>query len=270
MIVWCDYDEIIQKRNEILENYDEYYNKFFSEKNINLLRKMDDENKKSMENKILNSVNEKLSDLAKKYGLDKSISTGNHNYIPGYTKLFENIRYDVNNLLEIGVGSLENGQMGGLRGPVATKYSYKTGNSLKCWEEYFPKSNIYGIDIFPHPELDKDRIKTFVADQSSEQQLESVIKKISSPLDIIIDDGSHSGEHQVFSFMYLNKYLAPSGIYVIEDVQSPNIEGFKDLSIFPEGFKDYINKNFTVECFDTRNSCNRFRADDFMISFIKK
>jgi len=89
-------------------------------------------------------------------------------------------------------------------------------------------------------------------------------------LDIIIDDGSHDGKHQVFSFMYLYKYLAPNGIYVIEDVQPPNIEGFKNLSIFPEDFKEYINQNFFVECFDTRNTCNRYREDDFMISFTKK
>ena len=48
LIVWCDYDEIIQKRNEILENYEEYYKKIFSEKNISKLIKMDEENKKSM------------------------------------------------------------------------------------------------------------------------------------------------------------------------------------------------------------------------------
>jgi len=34
--------------------------------------------------------------------------------------------------------------------------------------------------------------------------------------------------------------------------------------------KEYINQNFVVECFDTRNSCNRYMADDFIISFIKK
>ena len=112
--------------------------------------------------------------------------------------------------------------------------------------------------------------KTFVANQSNEQDLKSVIDKINSPLDIIIDDGSQQGEHQVISFTYLHKYLSPNGIYVIEDIQPSNIEGFKNLSIFPENFKEYINQNFIVEYFDTRNTCNRYRADDFLISFIKK
>ena len=239
---------------------------------MDILHKMDDVNKKVMEDKIIKitSIHYTLSILAKKYGLDKSISTGCHNYIPGYTKLFQNIRYNVKKILEIGIGSLENNQMGGINGLVSKKYNYKTGNSLKCWEEYFPNAHIYGIDIYAHSELNKDRIMTFVANQNNDQDLKSVIDKINSPLDIIIDDGSHQGQHQVFSFMFLHKYLSPNGIYVIEDVQPSNIEGFKNLSIFPKHFKEYINQNFIVEYFDTRNTCNRYRADDFMISFIKK
>ena len=42
--------------------------------------------------------------------------------------------YNIKNLLEIGIGSLENEQMGGLNGPIAKKFNYKTGNSLKCWQ----------------------------------------------------------------------------------------------------------------------------------------
>lgn len=271
LIIWTDYENIVDKTKEILEKYEEYYKKIFTDKNLNLLVKMDTENKQYIENKIMDITSDMLlSKLAQKYGLDKSISTGCHNYIPGYTKLFQNIRNDVKNLLEIGIGSIENGQMGGISGEVFIKYNYRTGNSLKCWKEYFPNANIYGIDIFAHPELNEDKIKTFVADQSSDQELMSVIEQINSPLEIIIDDGSHQGEHQVFSFMCLHKYLTTNGIYVIEDVQEPNIEGFKDLSIFPENFKEYINQNFYVEYFDTRNTCGRYRKDDFMISFTKK
>jgi hypothetical protein len=272
LIIWSDYDNIINKTKEVLENYEEYHKKKFTKKYIDILNNMDTENKKDIKENIirLSTSHEMLYILANKYGLDKSISTGCHNYIPGYTKLFQNIRYSVKHLLEIGIGSVENGQMGGNNGLIAKKYNYKTGNSLKCWSEYFPNSSIYGIDIYSHPELNKNKIMTFVANQNSVQDLKTVIDKINAPLDIIIDDGSHQGKHQVFSFMYLHKYLAPEGIYVIEDVQPENIEGFKNLSIFPEDFKKYINQNFYVECFDTRNTCNRLRIDDFMISFTKK
>ena len=205
-----------------------------------------------------------LEILAIKYGLDKCLHSGCHNYIPGYTRLFNNIKVDVENILEIGIGSLENGQMGGLTGHLV---NYRTGNSLRCWEEYFSNANIYGIDIYSCQEVNSNRIKTFVADQYNADDLKNVMIAINKKLDIIIDDGSHKGEHQVFSFIYLNKYLSNNGIYIIEDIQPENIDKFKDLSIFPKNIKEYIRSNFEVIYFDTRADIGRI--DDFMIAFKK-
>lgn len=267
-----------EKKDNILKFVDEFLNIYISTNDHNTCEYANLK-KSSITNNVYSQLYKNIKQvfpvnnleiISRNYGLDKSIYTGCHNYIPSYMYLFDKNRYQVKNFLEIGIGSLENGQMGGINGKVSKEYNYKTGNSLKCWSEYFPTANIYGIDIFAHPELNKDKIFTFVADQSNEQQLKLVIDKINSPLDIIIDDGSHDGNHQVFSFMYLQKYLAPNGIYVIEDVQPSNIEGFKNLSIFPEHFTEYINKNFVVEYFDTRNNWYRHSPDDFMISFTKK
>lgn len=204
-----------------------------------------------------------LYDLSIKYKLDKNIASGCHNYIPGYTTIFEDIRYNVKTILEIGIGSIENGQMGGV-----IPYGYKTGNSLKCWSEYFTNAKIIGIDIYSHNELNTDRIITFVADQNNGVDLQNVINNIQTDLDVIIDDGSHQGEHQVFSFLFLNKFLSKTGIYVIEDVQPQNINQFITLEIFPEEYIEYIKENFDIEYFDTRNTINR--SDDFMIVFKRK
>ena len=204
-----------------------------------------------------------LDALSKKYFLDKNISTGCHNYIPGYTNLFDNIKDNVKNVLEIGIGSCENGQMSGV-----WKFGYKTGNSLKCWSEFFPNSKIYGIDIFEHKELDTDRISVFKVDQSNESALVNLMKTINCDLDVIIDDGSHKGEHQVISFTVLNKFLSKQGIYVIEDIQPENIDKFIDLTIFSENYRSYILENFKVQYFDTRKTIGRI--DDFMVSFTRK
>jgi hypothetical protein len=204
-----------------------------------------------------------LDIITKKYHLDKNIASGCHNYIPAYNTLFKDIRHDVKYFLEIGIGSVENGQMGGV-----VSQGYKTGNSLKCWNEYFPNANIYGIDIFEHKELNTEMIHTFVADQSKEEDLLNVMSVINNKLDIIIDDGSHVGEHQVYSFMKLNQFLNTNGLYVIEDVQPNNIDGFITLSIFPSEFRTYINDNFNVRYFDTRRTYNR--ADDFIVCFTRK
>jgi len=204
-----------------------------------------------------------LDCLSTKYALDKNITSGCHNYIPGYTSLFENIRYNVKNVLEIGIGSVENGQMGGI-----VHLGYKTGNSLKCWSEYFINAKIHGIDLYKHDELNTTNIQTYVADQSNATDLDNIIYNINCEIDVIIDDGSHCGEHQAFSFMHLYKVLSKTGIYVIEDIQPNNINKFIDLSIFPSDFRQYINDNFNIQYFDTRHTIGR--ADDFMMAFTYK
>jgi hypothetical protein len=203
-----------------------------------------------------------LNYLSKKYSLDKNIHSRCHNYIPGYIELFEKSKYNIKHMLEIGIGSVENGQMSGV-----LNLGYKSGNSLKCWSEYFPNAKIYGIDIYAHSELNTDKITTFVADQSNTTTLQNVINNVNNSLDIIIDDGSHNGEHQKISFMFLEKYLSKNGIYVIEDVQPNYINKFLDLSIFNDDYKEYIKKKYIIKYFDTRKYLNR--ADDFMVAFIK-
>jgi len=207
-----------------------------------------------------------LDYYSKLYVLDKNISTNCHNYIPGYSQLFDGIRNQVTTMLEIGIGSVENNQMGGATGYLVG-LGYKTGNSLRCWRDYFPNATIYGLDLFYH-NIVEDRIVTLQADQSSATDLTRIVETIGKPLNIIIDDGSHSGEHQAFSFMFLENFLTPTGIYVIEDVQPNNIEKFKDLSIFPAEYKSYIENKYHVTYFDTRHVINR--QDDFMVAFTRK
>ena len=202
----------------------------------------------------------------KLYLLDKNISTNCHNYIPGYSQLFDGVREKVTTMLEIGIGSVENHQMGGANGYLVG-LGYKTGNSLRCWRDYFPHATIYGIDLYHH-NIVETRIVTLQADQSSDADLTRIANTINNPIHIIIDDGSHIGEHQAFSFMFLEKYLAHDGIYVIEDIQPNNIEKFKDLSIFPAEYKSYIENKYNVTYFDTRHVINR--ADDFMVAFTRK
>lgn len=208
------------------------------------------------------NLNLNLNDLSLKYALDKNIQIS-HNYIPGYEELFEPIRNNVKKVLEIGIGSTEHGQMVSI-----LPLGYKTGNSLKCWHEYFPHATIYGVDIYEHKELDTDRIFTFQADQGNEHDLGNLVQFINGELDVIIDDGSHQANHQVFTFMYLSPYLRHNGIYVIEDVQPGFIEQFNNLTIFPPEYKSFILDHFTVKCFDTRHITGK--PDDFMISFTKK
>lgn len=202
-----------------------------------------------------------LDEISQKYFLDKN---GYHNYMQGYASLFDSVRANVKTVLEIGVGSVENNQMH----HVAVQ-GYKTGNSLRCWRDYFPQAKVYGVDIFDvHDQMsDDERIVTYVGDQGNSNDLFNIVQSIGVDLDVIVDDGSHIMEHQVFSFIFLEKYLSSGGIYVIEDIQGFNIPYFQDLSCFTDKYREYVKKKYEIKYFDTRHT---HKSDDFMIAFIKK
>ena len=44
LIIWCNYDNIVDKTKDVLENYEYYHNKIFTKKNINTLTSMHDVN----------------------------------------------------------------------------------------------------------------------------------------------------------------------------------------------------------------------------------
>jgi len=143
-----------------------------------------------------------LKELALKYGTDKE---GEHFYCQHYENHFEHLRNNPISLLEIGVGGYEKPNKG--------------GESLRMWKEYFPKAQIYSIDIFDKSGLQEDRIKIFKGSQVDTVFLDSVMKNIGHP-DIIIDDGSHINAHIIMTFKYLFQYLKDGGVYVVEDLQT--------------------------------------------------
>jgi len=170
-----------------------------------------------------------LDELSLKYRLDKNVKIL-HDYIPVYEQFLKERRFSIQRVLEIGIGSTENGQMSHI-----LHTGYKTGNSLRCWRDYFPNATIHGVDIYPC-DINEPRIQTSVVDQSNEQQLQA----LEGPFDLIIDDGSRVYEHQILSFNVLESKLSTGGMYVIEDIN----ENYKHL------FKE--NMFYNVHLFDNK------------------
>ncbi len=147
-----------------------------------------------------------LSEIAEKNTTDKRILE--HNYVQFYEKNFETIRNENLKILEIGIYRPE---------PNSGRL---VGASLKTWYDYFPKANIYGVDLTDFTDVENDRIKTTICDQSNREDLENVIKKFGGDFDIIIDDGGHTMEQQLVTLGYMFKYLKNGGIFVIEDLHT--------------------------------------------------
>ena len=63
LIIWCEYDDIINKVKDVLDNYEEYHSKIFTNDNVTIINNMIIENNKTMEYKILNCCYKSLDIL---------------------------------------------------------------------------------------------------------------------------------------------------------------------------------------------------------------
>jgi hypothetical protein len=170
-----------------------------------------------------------FKDLGIKHGTDK-VSHHGYNYF--YPKHLEVLRGDEFNMLEIG---------------------YEGGHSCRVWEEYFPKANIFSMDINKEGKFDNHTV--FKGDQSNINDLDRISNEIGSAK-FIIDDGSHNPTHQIETFSFLfKKLLEPGGIYIIEDIECNywNEEsslygyrvGFSNVIDYTKKLIDYVNSEFS-------------------------
>lgn len=121
-----------------------------------------------------------------------------HNYTATYHLYLKNKIDSILNVLEIGIGD---------------------GASLRMWQDYFPNAHIFGIDCNLSRMINKGRIHSFHADQGSAESLDAALNTLGALcFDLIVDDGSHRAEHQIFSANHLKSRLAENGLYVIEDI----------------------------------------------------
>lgn len=149
-----------------------------------------------------------LTELAIKHKTDK---WGLHSYTPIYHRHFAGLRDEPISLLEIGVGGYDDPEKG--------------GDSLRMWEEYFPKGRIFGIDIEDKSLHDSDRIKTYRGSQIDTEFLDRVLSDIGR-VDVVIDDGSHYNSHIIDTFRYIFPRVSNGGLYVVEDLQTSYWEDF--------------------------------------------
>jgi len=191
-----------------------------------------------------------LNELAEHYKTDKRELE--HNYVESYDKYFSYLRESCKKLLEIGIYRPPNNGDGRV-----------VGASLKMWEEYFDKSEIYGFDVddFSDVAREGDRITTFIGNQDlrysrkentnsknhvgADIGLDDFIKTCGSDFDVIIDDGGHYVDHQQLTLGFLFEHLKSGGIYVIEDLhtsynQAYNKDNTTKTTLYV--LQNYINK----------------------------
>lgn len=162
-----------------------------------------------------------LCRLAYKYGTDKCPQY-KHGFTPIYYQILKDKRKDIKKVLEIGVGYFEDMESLDSYYHEPSGVLYHKGASLKMWRDFFPTAFIYGADVRPEAAFEVDRIKTFVCDETKEDDIRNVIKQTGIDIDLFIDDASHAKEDQVFLAKTIIPLLKNDVIYIIEDVSEPN------------------------------------------------
>ena len=186
-----------------------------------------------------------FSDTLKKYSaIDTRLGTDkitSHSYNTQYDTLFARYKNTCSKLLEIG---------------------FDGGLSLQSYYEYFTNAEIYGIDIADnrHPiTRNNNKLNLYFGDAT----LPSTVNAFPYSFDIIVEDASHFPAHQIKHFIDYSKYVAPGGIYVIEDVHGNYINHVYTSLI------DFATKEgFTCDVHDLRYLKGRY--DDILIVFTKK
>ena len=140
-----------------------------------------------------------LCELCMKYQSDKSPEIC-HNYTPFYHELLKD--KPVKKFLEVGINR---------------------GASLRMWRDYFSSAEIFGIDIDSNCLFTEERIHTYQCDASNPLALKNLMIQLGNDFDVILEDASHIVEHQIIAANLLPEFLAPNGIFMVEDAEFPDI-----------------------------------------------
>ncbi|MBN9048417.1 MAG: hypothetical protein J0H78_03080 [Rhizobiales bacterium] len=197
--------------------------------------------------RLVSSYRENRSELFWKlcdtYGSDKAESTSlhstpsvSHSYADFYSRLFAHCRGGVTRVFECGLGTNNPDFVSnmGLRG--------RPGASLRVWRDYFPNATVIGADIDREVLFSEDRIQTFYVDQLDPAAIASFWQSVGlDDFDLMVDDGLHTFEAGRCLFEHSIGHLAPSGIYIIEDVKLGDLVSFKRYFSGKPYCVDYVN-----------------------------
>ncbi|WP_198019252.1 glycosyltransferase [Mesorhizobium sp. LNHC229A00] len=219
-----------------------------------------------------------FTSLADRFNTDKNRHTGNrHAYARIYDRLLSSRKLSMRRLMEIGL----------CRG-LAEGNQTETP-SVSLWQSYFPFCQVVGVDLTDFSQLNNERFKSFVGDQSKLDDLRGVAAKLDlGSLDVIIDDGSHASFDEQLTLREFFPLLAEGGWYFLEDLdwQPPGEDAAKITltknllreiqqhgsarSIDPLGVSALAGQFAEVLFFDSHYELNRAKLTGGLVAIRKR
>ena len=158
------------------------------------------------------------------------------------------------------------------------------GDGIASLYFYFPYSNFIGADNNPFRTRYKSkRIRSIYVDISSKKILQNLTNHLNQKFDLIIDDCSHQLIDQILCFSENFKNLKKGGIYIVEDLNFPEIHQMynptneavnlktilKKINIDEEILTKFMNKNEIEYIKDNTESIKFYKSknkDNYLIS----
>jgi hypothetical protein len=147
------------------------------------------------------------------------------------------------------------------------------GGSLQMWKNYFGTgAKIYGADLDPRClQLAEENISIHYVNQEERESLQ-MLRNLTPPMDIIIDDGGHTMVQQILTFEELYCHVKCGGIYLAEDLHTsywPGHFGGGHLknSTFIEYCKNLIDKLNAWHSVEETLKVDAFTKSAFSIHF---
>lgn len=177
-----------------------------------------------------------LDDIAKIYTTDKSY--GHDYYKRVYHKLYNDKR-DLKRILEFSLSDYY--------------------NSFKVLYNYFEETEIIGAFPTLNDEIINDeKVKKFIVNQSSENDLLNLKNSIIGEIDLIVDCGEHKMFGQQKTLALFFEKLSDDGVFIIESIHTSIECKMPEKAIFNWGD---INKTTTLDLLEEFNKTGKIKSD---------
>ncbi len=175
-----------------------------------------------------------VRDLKTVFDQYRSDKANFHDYHFLYGPILKN-RRDIRGVFEIGLGT-NNTDVVSTMGA-----SGKPGASLRAFRDFLTNAKVYGADIDTRILFREDRIETFFVDQTKPETFEDLDRSIPSGLDLVIDDGLHSPDANIFALKFGLSKVKVHGWVVIEDIGADAVPLWEVVSsLLPDTYERYL------------------------------
>eukprot|EP01063_Lacrimia_lanifica_P033249 TRINITY_DN585_c1_g2_i5.p1 TRINITY_DN585_c1_g2~~TRINITY_DN585_c1_g2_i5.p1 ORF type:complete len:348 (+),score=129.91 TRINITY_DN585_c1_g2_i5:49-1092(+) len=151
-----------------------------------------------------------------------------HHYEAMYAKYLDGMTEAVGGvtgvrMLEIGLGcGMPNGAGGSIelwRNYFGPTLDFHLLEYVRCVDQWDKTLAGYNLDAAALDWYAKVKKEVYWGSQSDPVLLQKVVAELKE-LDVVVDDGGHTMEQQITSFLHLFPIIAPGGVYVIEDLET--------------------------------------------------